>query len=245
MALDYILKFPCEVRKHTPEAKLIVLVGYKSIAEFYVAEIHKSDPSLPMETILSYEVHANQLRPDGVTKQSPMTLEQLFALVQPIEKYTEHCKDCPSNIANRPFGCFAKINYPISKEAEEWLLSRLPTDADDPNLLLLLRFLSDLEIDGHVIDSMRDTLCELKNPVVRRWESIPNQKQVSSSQIIQMLGFGGKIKSSQAMFYTEVLGLASVLTESHPPSSHIEQFKTLMCAIVMSGRLNAEINFDT
>ena len=31
MAADYVLKFPCEVRKNVPEAKLVALVGYMSL----------------------------------------------------------------------------------------------------------------------------------------------------------------------------------------------------------------------
>lgn len=245
MAVDYVLKFPCEVRKSVPEAKLVALVGYMSLAEFAVAEIRKSNPDVPMETILGkYEVQVNQTRPDGTAKQVPMTIGQLVALAQPIGQYRGHCSKCRANIADRPFGCIAKINYPLRKESEEWLLSRLPGDVKDPNLSLLFRYLSDLKIDGRPIDAMRPRLFELKAPVVRRWGAPAEQKQVTSSQIIHMLAFGGNIGPQQAALYTKLLGLASVLSDPHPPSSNIEQFKTLMCAIVMSGRLNAEISVE-
>jgi hypothetical protein len=173
-----------------------------------------------------------------------MTIGQLVELAQPIGQYRGHCPKCRANIADRPFGCIAKINYPIRKESEEWLLSRLPGDMKDPNLSLLFRFLSDLKIDGHPVDAMRPRLCELKEPIVRRWGTPADQKQVTSSQIIHMLAFGGNIGPQQSALYTKLLGLATVLSEPHPPSSNIEQFKTLMCAIVMSGRLNAEISVD-
>jgi hypothetical protein len=88
-------------------------------------------------------------------------------------------------------------------------------------------------------------VCELQEPIVRRWEIRPDQKQITSSQILQVLAFGGDIGPQQAALYTKLLGLSSVLSDPHPPSGNIEQFKTLMCAIVMSGRLTAEISFDT
>ncbi|GHU36437.1 hypothetical protein AGMMS50256_33020 [Betaproteobacteria bacterium] len=244
MALDYVLQFPCEVRKNVPEPKLVALVGYMSLAEFAVAEIRKSNPTVPMETILGkYEVRVSQTRPDGTAEQVPMTVGQLVALAQPIGQYRGHCSTCRANIADRPFGCIAKINYPIPKESEEWLLSRLPGDMKDPNLLLF-RFLSDLKIDGRPVDAMRPRLFELAVPVVRRWGGPPEPKQVTSSQIIHMLAFGGNIGPQQAALYTKLLGLTSVLSDPHPPSSNIEQFKTLMCAIVMAGRLNAGISVD-
>ncbi|MCL2344418.1 MAG: hypothetical protein FWC58_01030 [Desulfobulbus sp.] len=245
MALDYALKFPCEVRKNVPEAKLVALVGYMNLAQFAVAEIRKSNPAEPLETILGkYQVHVNQRRPDGITEQVPMNIEQLVTLAQPISQYIGHCTECRANIADCPFGCIAKINYPIRKESEEWLLSRLPDDMKNSNLLLLLRFLSDLKIDGHLVDAMRERLFELKKPLTRHWGSPPNQQQITSSQIIEMLAFGGNVGPQQAGLYTKLFGLLSVLSEQHSPSSNIEQFKTLMCAIVMSGRLNASISFD-
>ena len=245
MALDYVLQFPCEVRKNIPETKLVALVGYMSLAEFAVAEIRKSNPAASMETILGeYEVRVSQRRPDGTAEQVPMTIGKLVALAQPIGQFRGHCTNCRANVADRPFGCIAKINYPIRKESEEWLLSRLPGDMKDPDLLLLLRFLSDLEIDGRPVEAMRPRLFDLKEPVVRRWGAPPEQRQVTSSQIIHALAFGGNIGPQQAALYTKLLGLTSVLSDPHPPSSNIEQFKTLMCAIVMAGRLNAGISVD-
>jgi hypothetical protein len=244
MAFDYVLEFPCEVRKSVPEAKLVALVGYRSLAEFAVAEIRKGNPAASMETIFGYKVQANQTGPDGTSKQVPMTVGEIVALAKPIDQYRGHCEKCPANIAARPFGCIAKINYPLRRESEEWLLSRLTGDMKDPNLLLLFRFLSEVGVDGRPAEELRPRLFELKEPVVRRWGLPSDQKQVTSSQIIQLLVFGSHIVPQQAALYTKLLRLESVLSDPHPPSSNIEQFKTLMCAIVMSGRLNAMIRVE-
>jgi hypothetical protein len=245
MSVDYALAFPCEVRKNVPEPKLLVLVGYKSLAEFAIAEIRKAEPALAVETIIDkYDVQVNQTRPDGTTTQSPMTIRQLLALAQPLAPYREHCTQCRANIADRAFGCFARINYPIRKETEEWLLSRLPADSNDPDLSTLFRLLSSFEIDGRLVDKQRARLCELQQPLIRRWASADRQHAISSSQLLQMLAFVGNIEPDQAVAYTRVLKLATVLSERHVPSSSIEQFKTFMCAVVMSGRLKAGIVVD-
>ena len=244
MAFDYVLEFPCEVRKVVPEAKLVALVGYRSLVEFAVAEIRRQIPDASMEAILGYTVQASQSRPDGTTTQVPMTIGELIALAKPIDQHKAHCQKCPANIAARPFGCIAKINYPLRKESEEWLLSRLTGDMTDPNLMLLFRFLSEIEVDGRPSDTMRARLFELQNPVVRRWGLPPSQNQVTSSQIIQLLLFASHIAPQQAALYTKLLGLNSVLSDPHPPSGNIEQFKTLMCAFVMAGRLNAMIRVE-
>ena len=57
MALDYVLKFPCEVRRNMPEATLAARVGYMSLAETAMAEIRRANPGASTEAILgNYQV---------------------------------------------------------------------------------------------------------------------------------------------------------------------------------------------
>lgn len=245
MSADFVLKFPCEVRKQVPEEKLIALVGYMHLAEYAMKQIRESDPSLSTEAILNkFEIHVSQTRPDGTRQQVPVTIIEMLKLAQPIRQYRSHCADCRANIADRDFGCIAKINYPIRAEVEEWLLARLPENINDPDLATLFRFLADLDIDGAHVDQARSQLFELPRALVRRWSDGSQQKQINSSQLIHMLVFGGDIAAQQAGLYTRLLGLSNVLQEQHVPSSNIEQFKTFMCAVVMGGRLGAKISVD-
>lgn len=245
MALDYVLRFPCEVRKQVGEDKLTTLVGYMSLAEFAVAQVRKANPDESMENILGkYQVQVQQTRPDGTVTPAPMTIGQLVAQAKAIGPHRAHCADCRANVADRPFGCIAKVNYPIRRETEEWLLARLPADAAHPNLQLLLRFLPEFQVDGRRVDAIRERLFEQKQPLARRWTTANGERQITSSQMLELLGFGGSIGPDQADLYARMLGLAGVLSEAHPPSDQIEQFKTLMCAIVMTGRLRAELHID-
>ena len=246
MALDYVLKFPCEVRRQVPEDQLTTLVGYMSLAEFAVAQLRQRNPDESMESILgNYQVQVQQTRPDGTVTQAPMTIGQLVAQARTLAPYRAHCAECRANIADRPFGCIAKINYPIRRETEEWLLARLPADAANPNLQLLLRFLPEFKVDGRGVDALRERLFEHKQPLARRWTTAQGERHITSSQLLELLGFGGPIGPDQADLYARMLGLASVLSEPHPPSEQIEQFKTLMCAIVMAGRLKSWVGVDS
>ena len=242
MAFDYVLKFPCDVRKAIPEQKLVALAGYRSLAQFAFDQARQADPSLSPEAILAkYQVEVSQRRPDGVVNQVPMTIAQLVEMARPLVQYQAVCKNCRANISDRPFGCIAKINYPILRESEQWLLSRLPADGAHPGLALLFEFLSECGVDGRNVDALRPRLFESNAPLVRRWQTASGEKQVSSSQVIHMLAFSGEIQPMHAQFFTKMLGLTSVLSDPHPPSPNIEQFKTLMCAIIMGGRLEAPI----
>ncbi len=246
MAIDYVLEFPCEVRRQVPNAKLVALAGYMSLAEFAVAEVRKSQPEMPVEEILTrVTVNVQQARPDGTVSQVPQTIGQLVALAQPLRPFRQQCQPCRANIADRPFGCIAKINYPIREESEQWLLGRLPADGNDADMATLFRFVADLGIDGAVVDALRPKFFAQQAPLVRRWGTLAGPKQLSSSQLLQMLAYGGgRIVPQQAALYTRLLRLATVLQDPHPPSDQIEQWKTFLCAVVMAGRLGAEIAID-
>lgn len=242
MAVDFVLKFPCEVRKRIPEAKLVELVGHRAMAEFAVAQIRQANPDLPLESLLDrYQLRVSQTRQDGTTEQTPMTVAQIAALAKPLEPFSAQCGPCRANVADRPFGCIGKINYPITTEAESWLLSRLPADPGDHSLNKLFQLLGDFGIDGQPVEAVRERLCESRQPLVRRWMTPAGVRKVTSSQLLQMLVFAGGVVPPQASAYTFVLGLERVLSDPHPPSANIEQFKTFMCAVVMSARLEAEI----
>ncbi|HEY2345694.1 MAG TPA: hypothetical protein VGH80_07410 [Xanthomonadaceae bacterium] len=247
MAIDYALRFPCEVRRNMPEPKLEALVKYLALAKFAAARFKEAHPELEMDGIFDKcKVGVATRRPDGVTEQVPMTIRQLLEMCEPLNPFMGTCKECRANVADRPFGCFAKINYPIPNEAEQWLLSRLPNDAADPALQMLFRFLAEVGVDGAPVDELRKrpNIFQRQLPATRRWGEPSDSKKITSSQIIQMLAFGGEIKPAQAYLYTQMLRLERVLSDPHPPSNVIEQFKTLMCAIVMAGRLEADISID-
>lgn len=230
-----------------PEAKLRAMVKHRGVAEFAVDKFKQAYPSYGMDTILNEcKVEIGVTTPDGTARQMPVTIAQLLSMTAQLDEVKSHCKECRANVADRDFGCIGKVNYPITSEAEGWLLARLPEDAKSPSLSMLLKFLSDLEIDGAPVDSLRTRaeIFESKTPAVRGWGGWFNKQKISSSQILHMLAFGGAIAPQQAQLYTKLLGLTAILSQPHPPSNLVEQFKTFACAIVMAGRLNAQLDVD-
>ena len=248
MAIDYSLNFNCDAKSNIPEEKFLLLVRGMALAEYSVQRIRQQHPDWSIQQILNdVEVNFVQTRPNGKIEEAPITIGELVARAEPLRKFKDQCKNCRANISDRSFGCVAKINYPIKKESEEWLVSRLPDDEKDPSLQVLFEFLNDLEIDGAKVDKARERakLFELKQGAVKKWGGMFSKRKITSSQIIECMLFGGNIVPDQARLYTKILRLESVLSEPHPPSSNIEQFKTYMCAIVMAGRLNAGIKIDS
>lgn len=176
----------------------------------------------------------------------PETVSQLASMIASLSDVKDHCKTCRANIADRSFGCIAKVNYPVLRETEAWLLARLPEDEKDADLSLLFKYLTDLEIDGAPVDALRarDKVFEAKAAPFRTWGGIFDRRKITSSQILHMLAFGGTIGPEQAQLYTRLLKMESVLSEPHPRMDQVEQVKTLFCAVVMAGRLTAPIDMD-
>lgn len=247
MAIDYVLRLPCAVRQDFPEPKLVALVRHLGVAEFALGKLRQTHPQHDPRTLAEQcTVEITTTAADGTARQLPVTVAQIFSMVAPLGKVREHCKTCRANVADRHFGCIAKINYPISREAETWLLARLPDDENNQDLQLLLKFLADLGIDGAPVDEQRGRtqVFEAKSAPFRTWGGIFDRRKITSSQLLHMLAFGGTIGPEQARLYTRMLGLNTILSEPHPRSDQIEQFKTFFCAVVMAGRLNAPVDTD-
>src|SRR5690349_21103299 len=75
-----------------------------------------------------------------------------------------HCGRCPGNHAGRQFGCFGSVHFPLSCEAEEWLVKLLPTrksfrepspeDARQSEAArVLIQRLRELGIDGREVET--------------------------------------------------------------------------------------------
>lgn len=247
MAIDYVLRMPCEVRKVLAEPKLVAMVRQMGIAEFAIRKLREANPGSDFKRLAdNCTVEISVTGPDGTAREVPVTVTQIAAMIAPLSEVKGHCKTCRANVSDRSFGCIAKVNYPILRETEAWLLARLPEDEKDPDLSLLFKYLTDLVIDGAPVDALRtrERVFEAKTAPFRTWGGIFDRRKITSSQILHMLAFGGTIGPEQAQLYARLLKMNSVLSAPHPRTDQVEQVKTLFCAVVMAGRLNAYIDMD-
>jgi len=138
---------------------------------------------------------------DGV----PTPLHVVEAGLRRLKPLETHCSSCPANALDAPFGCDGTIAYPIPTEAEEWLMSRLPSDLDSTAGELLTAAIEDYDFDGKPAAELRKRgLFVARKPVVRRWEGT----RISSDQLLHMMFFVGDLEPMHLAMLALFLGCA-------------------------------------
>ena len=120
----------------------------KTITEFY--QLHGDER--PPESMGFEMVYRNA---EGDQETQLVQLDDLIAKRAELDDYEQHCVGCPANRTGEPFGCIGAINYPISQQAEVWLLEQLPSP-DDPLAFLLLKQGPELGNTGERAEGLRD-----------------------------------------------------------------------------------------
>lgn len=190
MAIDYLVQYPCEVRSKITDEQLLGMIKSEGRAHTIIRMVQKDKPDQDVQSIINTLKIGIAVRgPNGTVEQKDVTIASLLEQAAPLNELAHHCRNCPANFGGTRFGCIGAINYPISRAAEEWLLDRLPSDAKDPKLLLLLDFLRSVGLDGKALDAQRarDDLYEAKQPLARKWGGLFSKTKINSSQILQML----------------------------------------------------------
>ena len=134
-----------------------------------------------------------------------IVVQDLLDHAAALDEQAGHCLGCPANIAGTAYGCVSFIDYPISANAEVWLLERLPVP-DEPLVWLLLRQgIQKLGYDGASVKALREAQPD-DEPGQRRYFELPiapqrrlGEVRVSSDQALEMiLGVGPRIIPNHA-----------------------------------------------
>jgi hypothetical protein len=242
LALDYAVQYPCDVRSQMTDAQLLAMVKMRRGAENAISHIMQSQPGLPREQVLAYEMVMPILGPDGVHKQTAVPLSQVMTLVEPLNALAAKCRNCAANLnVLGTFGCISNVNYPLSAEAEEWLVSRLPDDAKDPQLQMLFKYIEDFGIDGKPVDAQRSRreLYVLSKPVERKWGWLGKQK-ITSSQVLHLLAYQSRqLDPTLTTLFTHILKLGA-----DKPAKGVEQVRTFTRAFAVASQLKAPLFVD-
>ena len=202
MAIDYIIELDCQPKGTLGAAGILERLKERERANEVIEWFRAAGDSRPPDQ-MGFEF--SQSLPGSTGEKQLIVVQDLLDHAAVLDQQAHHCLDCPANVAGRPFGCIGFINYPITAQAEVWLLERLPVP-DEPLVWLLLRQgIQNLGYDGASVKALRDAEAT-EDGNERRYFELPvapqrrlGELRVSSDQALEMIfGVGERIIPNHA-----------------------------------------------
>jgi hypothetical protein len=255
MAVDYFVQFPCKVREQVSDPQLLQMLKARDRANAVLDAMRKNPATDLSKPESEWSVVLRVQGPNGVVDR-PVKIHEMLVEARPLDVLSVHCDTCPANLRRTAFGCGGAIHYPISQEAEEWLLSRLPDKLSGAVGTLLLQAIADFKIDGRSIDSARarNDLYALKAPMERKWGGFLSRKtDINSSQLMQILLGVGSMQAAHAKMVALFFGFLTDTfhIDERPANKPIQgdnncvnEFKLFLAAAALAGASNVPLLID-
>jgi len=194
MAIDYIIDFDC-VPKQTLGTEGIKerLKGLQRAQLIIQIYRDNGDDRPPSEMGFDF----TRQTAEGEEETQLIVVQDLLDQGQDLEPLRHHCANCPANRLGRPYGCMSFIQYPISGQAESWLLDQLPSTNEPLVWLLLKQGVDNFQYDGQQIALLRqqsDTYFEDRRAAVR----ILGEFDLNANQVFEMIFNVGDIIPNHA-----------------------------------------------
>lgn len=208
MAIDYYGSFPCKVRETVSDADILKMEKARNRANTVLHLMRndlQTDKSKP-ESEWTFKTVV--LGPNG-PQETEMRVSDCLTEAAPLGPLAQNCPSCPANIRSTDFGCGGTIHYPISAQAERWLVSKLPADLNTPRGQLLTRAIAHFNFDGAGINAVRsrENLYESVVPAERKWGGFFSKKaRITSSQMLHMAFAVGSLQAAHAKMIAYFLG---------------------------------------
>lgn len=160
---------------------------------------------------------------------TPEQMASVREVVFELRPLAFHCSKCPANHRNREFGCFGRVETPLSEEAEDWILELLPptlvpTEAESKEqrgqvqaAARLVERLKALEITGKTLDQRRptrkqpepgpETLVEGRSGVGRSYGKLFRRSRLGTSPILELLLLRHTVSPADAELVCRALGI--------------------------------------
>lgn len=135
MAIDHIVDFGCVPKQTLGSAGILERLKGQARAEKIIS-LYRRSGDMRSPSDMGFEL--SRTNAQGEEETQVVVVQWLLDAAAELEPLAHHCVGCPANVTGRPFGCMNFIQYPISAEAEIWLLKQMPSP-EEPIPWLLLR----------------------------------------------------------------------------------------------------------
>ncbi len=202
MGIDYLIHLDCAPKQALTLEGLMGRLKGRERAQAII-QLYRDEGDHRPPTEMGFEM-VRRL-PDGTEETEIVVVQNLLDAAQELHLWESHCTNCPANHLGVPFGCTNTINYPISAQAERWLLDQLP-DTDHPLVFMLLQsVIREMRYSGHSAAKLREqtgVFFESELTVVRDLGHI----RITADQIFEMLFLSGPILPAHGSLLLQFFG---------------------------------------
>ena len=264
MAIDHIIDYDCVPKQTLTTNGILERIKGRARAQEIIKLYRDAGDARPPSQ-MGFQLTRRTAA--GGEETEDVIVQSLLDAAEQLTPLEHHCAGCPANRAGKPFGCMGTINYPISGEAEAWLLNRLPTPDDTLVWLLLKRGVDDFLYDGQSIAALRiqgDTYFEDRKAPERRL----GEFSIDANQVFEMMFTVGDIIPNHAgilmLFFhviprdmdaTQIMQITPadadaeqkhplILDTSMGPDPTINDLEAFFQALYVTWRLNVKMIVD-
>jgi hypothetical protein len=194
MAIDFVIDYDCVPKQTLGTEGILQRIKGKARAEAVIALFRENGDYRPPQE-MGFEF--TRASADGSEEVQIIVVQHLLDEAAELEPLAQHCIGCPANRNGQPFGCMGQIEYPITLEAEAWLLNQLP-NIEEPLIWLLLRQgIDEFDYDGSDVAPLRanEGVYFTERKVLGRGLG---EFIVNADQVFEMLFLLGHIQPSHA-----------------------------------------------
>jgi hypothetical protein len=203
VAIDYCVHFKCPPKHHLGQgnplagtAKILEMLKARNRAEMLSARAGARDKD-PQ----SIKTEIVETATGGAPRPPKVRLADLQHQAAPLSQWVAYCEPCPVNTLGKAPGCFGAINYPISLQSEEWLMSHI-SPKESLGTFMLTGTIREYNYTGKSIAALRSDgrIFESTHPVAKSVEEKSlGLMQITSNQIWEAL-FGGDLLDPATCF---------------------------------------------
>ncbi|MDX2076464.1 MAG: hypothetical protein SFZ02_08555 [bacterium] len=189
MAIDHIINYDCVPKRTLSTEGILERVKGEQRANTIIGLFRKNGDDRPPSQ-MGFEF--TRSTPDGEEETIVVVVQDLLDASQDLVPLEHHCQNCPANRTKKRFGCMGFIQYPITAQAERWLIERLPVP-DEPLVWLLLRQgIKEFDYDGETIRPLRNNEgIYFENPFVIQRKL--GEFAIESNQLFEMIFSVGSV----------------------------------------------------
>ncbi len=227
MAIDYVIEYKCYPKQELTTEGILERIKGRARAEAVIKLFRDNGDMRPVSEI-GFELERTTASGEAETKV--VMVQNMLDQADELLPYEHYCAGCPANNTGAPFGCIGQIEYPISREAELWLLKQLPVPDETLPWMLMRQGLREFKASGEAVSSMRQPgqpFFEEQSVLMRQL----GEYVVNNNQLFEMLFLLGHIKPSYGatllMFFNVIrrdINADEIMTLTPSPEDAAERY---------------------